>query len=772
MKMLDTVSIHGAKLSRRGFLGVGGALVVSLAVTPSRTQAAAAGGSCDPARASSWIEIRNDDTITIRTGKCDFGQSSIYTAYRQIVAEELSVPVDAITTIVSGDTDTTPDGGGTFGLLRGAQNLRKAAAYTREAVLEVAARKFGVPRGALTIKDGVVSGGGKSATYGKLIAGEDLQLVIPVKGELTSFMGLQVTGDPPLKPVSDYTVVGQPVKNPSLRPKLSGETVWVGDVKLPGMLHARVVHPATLGSKLVSAGKVDRAQFPTARVVVVGNLVGVVAEDEWEAIQAAQAVAGDTKWTEWKGLPTHEMLFDHLREKVDWSELPATKGATTGDVKVARSVKTHEASYFVPYQKHAPITPTVSLADVKPDGSVVLHTHTQNPQVLRMAIARMLGAAESTVVIRTYPGASHFGRSNGGNAGSEDEAVLLSRAVGKPVRVQWMRAEDIQWSTSSSPSMSKIAIGLDAAGKIQSYQADHSGPPMQDDRLIGAVLAGLPTIGAPSPDNTLGVQKMSMGVSDRWVYDGVANVAELGHVTWQLGQKESPLALGMRDHSLRTPIQFQQNFPREMAISEAAALAGADPLQFRLDHVKDERFKAILIRLREESGWQTRPSPAPGARAVGAGVVRGQGVSVMFRDQGYWACTAHVAVTPETGAVKVERIVLIMDLGIVVNPLQLKRQAEAGCLMGVSQALHEEVTFDEGAITSSDWTGYPILTMGETPDIKVVITSDPKATSYGQGSESANALSMPAIAAAVFDATGKAPRRLPLTPDHVKAMLA
>jgi CO/xanthine dehydrogenase Mo-binding subunit len=402
---------------------------------------------------------------------------------------------------------------------------------------------------------------------------------------------------------------------------------------------------------------------------------------------------------------------------------------------------------------------------------VELHTHSQNPQFLRMAIAKMLGKPESAVVIRTYAGASHFGRSNGGNAGSEDEAVLLSKAVGKPVRLQWMRADDMLWSTQSSAMLSKISIGLDAQGRIASYQATHSGPPMQDDRPIGAILAGLPTIGAPAPDNRNGLQRVNMGISDRWVYDEVANVAETGQATYPIGQRESKLEIGLRNHSMRTPIQFQQNFPREAAISEAAALAGRDPLQFRIDHIKDERFKTILNRLRQESGWDGRPSPSPQARATGGGAVRGQGVSIMYRGQGYWACAVQITVTPDTGQVKVERITTVMDLGIVVNPLQLKRQVQAGCLMGVSEALHEEVAFDQGAITSSDWGSYPILNMEEIPDVRVVIAARPEVGEYGQGSETANALAAAAIAAAFFDATGRPARRLPLRPDYVKEML-
>ncbi len=765
-------SIFGAQLNRRGFLATGGAMIVALGVAPGGARAAG-GNSLDATQGASWIEIHADGTFLIRTGKCDFGQSTIYTAYRQIVAEELSAPVEAITTVISGDTDRTPDGGGTFGLLRtNALNLRKAAAYCREAVLELAAKQFGVPRSDIKVMDGVISGGGKTASYAQLVSGQDLRLNIPVAGELTGFGGLVVTGHPPLKSVSDYTTIGKSLKNPMTRAKVSGAALWVGDVKLPGMLHARVIHPATLGSTLVSAGKLDRAQFPGSKLVNIGNLLAVVSVNEWEAVQAAATVAADTKWTEWKGLPGSDKLFDHLQHKVDWSEIaPVKSGASRGDVS-APVAKVHAAAYFVPYLKHAPIGPTVSLADVKPDGSVTVHTHTQNPQFLRRAIAKMLGKGEDAVVIRTYVGPGHFGRSNGGNAGSEDEAVLLSRALGVPVRVQWMRADDMQWSTQSSTMFADIRIGLDEQGRIATYQAVHSGPPMQDDRPIGAVLAGLPTMDPPGPTNPSPVHGAAMNIADRWIYGAIPNVSETGRGAYQIGQRESPLHVGLRDHSMRTPIQFQQNLPREIAMTEAAVLAGQDPLQFRLDHTRDERFIALLTRLREESGWESRPSPSPRASARGKEVVRGQGVSIMLRDNGYWACAAHIAVTPDTGEVRVERLTLVVDPGIVVNPLQLRRQVQAGALMGVSQALHEEVAFDEGAVTSTDWFGYPILTMAEAPDVKVVLAPHAGADVYGQGSESANALASPAIAGAFLDATGRPARRIPLRPDYVKAMLA
>lgn len=762
-----------ARLSRRGFMAAGGVLAVSLALPIAKARGAT-GNSLDAAQSTSWFEINADNTILYRTGKCDFGQSTIYTAYPQIVAEELCVPFEAIVGVVSGDTDRTPDGGGTFGMLRtNAMNLRKAAAYTREALLDLAATRLGVPRAEVSVANGVVTGGGKKITYGELVKGQNLSLSIPIRGAATDFQGLVVDGNPPLKPVSEYTIVGKPFRNSSLGPKMAGKTVWVTDVTVPGMLHGRVVLPPTLGSTLIEAGKLDKQATPNAQLVVMGSFVGVVAPTEWEAIQASQQVAGGSRWTEWKGLPGSDGLVEHLRKKADWSAVPVTKGAANaGDEKSVTAAKVHSATYHLPYHKHAPIGPSVAMAEFATDGTVTVHTSTQNPQFLRAGLALMLGVSGEKVVVRTYPGSGHYGRSNGGNSGAEDHAVLLAKAVGKPVRVQWMRADDMQWSTQSPTSLSDVRIALDANGKIASYKVDHFAPPMQDDRLIGAKLAAMPVIAPPGLANKDAVHRAENRVADAWLYSNVEVINEQGHATWQIGEKESPTGIGLRDHSMRTPVQYQQNFPREAAINEAAALAGADALQFRIDHIKEQRVKDLLVRLRDESGWDTRPSPSPKASATGDGWVRGRGASLMLRANGYWACAAHVAVNPSTGELKVERVTLAVDLGIVVNPLQLKRQAEAGCLMGISQALHEEVMFDQGAVTSVDWASYPILNMSEAPPIKVVLIDRPETGVYGQGSESANALAAPAIAGAVLDATGKAPRRIPLNPDAIKTLLA
>jgi len=772
------VSVFGADLSRRGFVRAGGALFVGFGMIgvdglKNSAQAAPSKNSLDASLPESWIEIHPDNTILIRTGKSDFGQSTTFTAYRQIVAEELSAPFEAITTVVMGDTDRTPDGSGAFDFLgSGTPNIRKAAAYTYQALLDLASERLGVPKNQLSVKEGVVSGGGKSMSYGDLVKGQQLKLTIPVKGDLTSVMGLSVDGNPPMKPVSQYTVIGKPFRNSVTASKVAAKETWATDVRLPGMLHARMVHPKSLGSTLVSVGALDKTKFPNAQVIVKGNLVGVVAPTEWEAIRAAQQVAGATKWKDWKGLPGRARLFDYLKRDADWKTTKVTKSEKSkGDVTpaIAAAAKKINATYQLPYMKHAPIGPTVALADARKDGTVYIYTHNQNPQALRGEIAQMLSTTPDNIVVRTFAGAGHYGRSNGGNAGAEDEAVILSQALGKPVRVQWMRPEDFQWSTQSPAAMSDVEIGLDANGKMVAYQIDHYMPAMQDDRPIGAVLAGLPTMPAPSEKGVF-IGSTVNDISDPWIYDGVATLMERGHGTFQIGQKASPLTVGLRDHSMRTPGQFQQNFPRELAISEAASLAGADAIQFRMDHAKEGRVIGVLKAVREASGWETRSSRTKGAIA-GAAPLRGQGVSVMFRSGTYWACVSQIAVTPSTGAIKVEKVTVAVDPGIVVNPLQLTRQVEGGTVMGVSIALLEELQFDESGIISRDWQTYPILKMADLPEIKVVLLNRPEVGSYGGGSEAANALAAPAIAAALLDATGKIARRLPLKAEYVQALL-
>lgn len=772
------VNVFGARLSRRAVLRAGGILAVGFALAGNVGALAAPAPqnvALDPTLGRSWIEINADNTILFRTGKPDFGQGTPYTAYRQIVAEELYTTFEAVTTVVEGHTDATPDGSGAFAFLgSGTPNIRKAAAYTYQALLELASRHFGVVRDQISARDGVFSTDGNSITYGDLLNGQQLDLKIPVAGDLHSKVGLVVTGSPPLKPVSEYTVIGRSFPNSMIAAKVAATQAWTTDIQLPGMLHARIVHPRTLGSTLVSAGAVDKARFPNARVIVKGNRVAVVAPDEWEAIQASYQVAAATRWTDWKGLPASRDLLAHLRA-ADWASTPEAAGSRNrGDVKAASeaATKTLKATYETPYVKHAPIGPAMALADVGADGSVTLYASSQNPQSLRGQIARMLGVDVDRVVVRALPGAGQFGRSNGGNGGAEDDAVMLSQILGKPVRVQWMRDGDMQWSVQSAASFADIEISLDADGRIAGYKADHHMPALNDDRLVGAVLAGLPTMPPPGPDRLANPFTATINtVQDAWIYDDVPAVQERGRGTFQVGEKNSPTGIGLRGKSMRTPGQLQQNFARELAINEAAALAGADPIQFRLDHTSEPRVAGVLTAVRDAAAWQSRPSPRVDPNAS-AGVVKGRGVSAILRHGSYWACVCDISVALQTGTITVSKYTVAVDCGIVINPLQLKRQIEGGAVMGMSQALLEETAFDESGVTALHWGAYPILTMADLPEIEIVLVNRPDAKTYGGASEAANALAAPAIAGALLDATGRAARKLPMRPAHVLALLS
>lgn len=764
-----------AMLTRRRLLGGGGVLLVGFGFAgsgcsdPQTTPQLLGGMGIDPTNPTSWVEIRADNTIVMRTGNSDFGQGTIFTAYRQIVAEELRTTVEAITTIVTGDTDRTPDGGGSYEFLgSGSPNIRKAAAYVFQALLDLGAERLGVPRHQLAGRNGALTGAGRTVTYGELVSGQELKLSIPVIEAWPR--GLMIGGNPPTKPVSQYTIIGKSIDNTATTTKVTAHETWLADIRLPNMLHARIVRPPAFGATLVSAGAVDSSRFPNAKLVVKQNLVAVVAPAEWEAVRAAAQVAADTRWTSWKGLPANDELGEALR-RCDWASTPVQKdGKDDVSGQLAGAATTLEASYFIPYMKHAPIGPSMAVADVKPDGTAWVYAHVQNAQMLRRQIARMLSAPLDKVVVRCFPGPGHYGRSNGGSAGGEDEAVILSKELGSPVRVQWSRAEDFQWSAQAPAGVSDIEIGLDADGRMIAYQADHYMPSMFDSRPIGAILAGLPVEPPPSETAELVASTTNL-MWDKWIYADTENFSQRGHGARQIGESASPNRIGLRGHSLRTPGHFQQNYPRELAISEAAALAGRDPLQFRIDHATDPRVVGVLEAVRDAAGWQHRPSPATGASSMGDRVLHGRGVSAIFRQGTHWACACEIVVTPATGVIRVEKVTLAVDPGIVINPRQLNRQAQGGMVMGISHALREEVQFDESVVTSSDWASYPILTMADTPEIDVVLLHRPEVGAYGGGSEAANALPAPAIAAALHDATGVFVRRLPLTPDHVRTLL-
>lgn len=769
------VTIPG--ITRRAFVKAGGALFVSLAI-PGGALALATGkgpgnngavpkGQLDPTQVASWLEIHDDNTILARTGRTETGVGmSAY--YAQTIAEELCVRPETIT-LVLGDTDKTPDGGYSAGFLEGAKNVRKVAAYTHQALLGLASKQLGVPVSSLTVTDGVVSGGGKTVSYGQLVQGQHLDLKIPIEGKplkmdpgedsgVAGLDGFTVTGDPPMKPVSQYTVVGQSFPVPGIPDKITGKTQWSCDVRLPRMLHARMVRPATLGSTLISVADVDKKKFPTAEVVQKGNLVAVVSPNEWEAANAVHSVAAGTKWTEWSGLEGSENLSKTLRAQ-KWGPPSETKGKSAQvSAAMAKGTKTISASYELPYVRHAPIGPYVATADVRKDGSVTVWTHSSHSQGLRMQIANTLGVPVDKVVVRWLDHSGQYGRTTLGGDGAEGDAAILSQLTGKPVRVQWTVQEDMAWSTVSPGWVCDVKCALDPNGRVTALHLASYSPHQFDARLLGAVLAGMP----------VSTSKAKNWVSTEWAYEKIQDRLEEAFGMPNLAAKSA--YGGLRGNIMRTPGQRQQNFAVEGLMNEAAAATKADPVQFRLDHTSEKRLIDTINATAKAAGWEARPSPHPSARKTGSDPVTGRGISVIVRSNAYWAGIAEVQVIPETGAVKVTKFTIGVDPGKIINPRQLDRCMKSGVVMGLSEALKEEVTFDESKVTSTNWSRYQILTMEETPEIKVVqISRDDKG--FGGGSEAANALVPPAVAAAIFDATGVPVRRLPMTPGYLAGLM-
>ena len=770
--------MDGPTLTRRSFVKTGGALIVTLSLPAWAVRgaaAAAAGNSLDPTVLASWLEIRADGTVVVRTGRAEMGVGmSAY--YAQMVAEELDVRPESIQ-LVMGHTDETPDGGWSADFLTGAENLRKVAAYTRGALLGLAAERLGAPESALAVTDGVVSGGGGRVSYVELVAGQQLELTIPITGDLASVsadgtnidnaFGLNVSGDPALKPVRDYKVIGRDFPMPGIPDQVTGRTVWIGDVRLPDMLHARMVRPATLGSTLVSVPELDRSRFPNAQIVTKNNLVAVVSPDEWEAVKAARAVQAETRWSSWEGLPGSDDVTAAYRTN---TEPMAAGDADAVGAALAGAARTLEVTYSQQYVKHAPIGPYVAVADVGSDGTVTVHTHSANTQALRAHIAMMLETTTDKVIVRWHEGAGQYGRASLGGDGAEADAVILSQLLGKPVRVQWTLREDLAWSGASPGWVADLKAGLDAQGKLVAIQTDWYAPHQNDARMLGALLAGMPTIQplAFVFPASFGFQPSPGGVGGDPPY-AIPHQLHRAYSMQSLGQ-DAPSGVGLRGNIMRTPGHRQNVFALESLVNEAAAAAGADPIQYRMDHEPFPRLADLLQKTAAAAEWSPRPSPSPHARRTGSAPVSGRGIATVMRFGACWVGIAEVEVTPGSGQVRVTRFTLGVDPGKIINPRHLRRNMEGGIMMGLGEALKEEVVFDRGKVTSDNWRRYPIPTMADMPEIRLVQTSRDDA-GFGGGGEAANTVPAPAIAAAVFDAIGVQPRRTPISAAYVRQLI-
>jgi nicotinate dehydrogenase subunit B len=757
-------------ISRREFVKDAGGLLIGFSLADSgilpRVLAAASPETVatpSPNRLDAWLRIGKDGIVHIFTGKPEIGMG-VETGYAQIIAEELDVPVGRVQ-FVMGDSSLTPNQGGVGGstsIAAGSKPLRNAAANARYLLTQMASQRLGVPPEQLEVKNGVVHVKGapsKSVTYAELASAGDLNDALKVSGDGFS---LNVEGAGKPKDPSEYSVVGKSVPRVDLAPKILGQFKYVVDVRVPGMLHGRVIRPSGVGATFVSLDETPAKSISGfVKTVVKGNFVGVVAENEWAAIQASNAIK--VTWTTpVQAFPEQQDLYNYMRAA---KPKASRETAKRGDAAAALSnaAKKLEASYEFPFQSHATMGPGCAVADVRMDGVTTVWSGGQKPHDLQKGFAQLLGVPLDTVRVIWMEDAGSYGRPGFEDAAAD--AVILSQAMGKPVRVQWMRDDMTAWGAKGPAVMCDLSAGLDAQGEVSAVQftsrAFSGGEtlfrPDSMGNYLGAQLTGIP--------NTTGVDEFAQWGGNAPDY-AFPNLHATAHVIPALYENASPL----RTTHLRDPEGPATSFAVESFMDEIAAAAGMDPVEFRLKHIDEPRAKAVLTAAAQKAGWDTRPSPKKSAST--GEIATGRGIGLSTRGGTYVGTVAEVEVNRRTGAVHVKRFVCAHDCGLIINPGALRGTIEANLVQSLGRSLKEEVTFDRSNVTSVDWKTYPVARASDIPaQVDIVLINHPEIPPGGAGEPSSRATAA-AIANAIFDATGARVRTAPLTPARVKAALA
>jgi nicotinate dehydrogenase subunit B len=748
------------ELNRREFIKTTGALIVSFNLFPPSSPvygqtAGAVEGQPDPTQLDSWIAINQDGSVTVFTSKVELG-TGIETALAQIAAEELDVPWQRIK-VDMGDTSKTIDQATTSGsrtIERAGPQIRQAAAAARKELLRLAAEKLGAPADKLTVRNGVVSVAGNSSkqiSYGQLIGGKRFNVKIQAEGRGND---LKLAQDVKPKDPKDYHVVGTTVKRFDLPPKLTGEMVYIQDVRIPGMLHGRTVRPPVINTAPASIDENSVKNIPgMVKVVREGNFVGVVAKTEWAAIQAAEKL--QVNWTQPKfKLPANpDELYQYLKSTKSFTTLKGGEKGNAGEA-IGKAKKQYEATYRWPFQLHGMIGPSCAVADVRGDKATVW-SGCQGPFRTRASIASLLKVPESNVRVVYHEASGSYGRMS--NDDSAEDAALLSRAVGAPVRVQWSRQDEHGWEPKGPAQTQTLRAGVDDAGKIIAWEfTDYSFPWTV---ASGTTLLASEQIGIKS--KIPGQGNGNQGGGEIYAFENLKVAAE--QIPWM---QSEPFPL--RTSNLRAPGQLSRAFASETLLNEIAADLGVDPIELRLSYlINDKRGAEVLKAVAEKARWQKRGAPA--AKSGGT-IVSGRGVAMTRRSGGYAAAVADVEVNRSNGQVTVKKITLAHDCGLIVNPDGVKNQVEGNIVQGVSRALLEEVTFNADGVTSLDWKSYPILKFADVPEVDIVLINRKDVEPLGAG-ELATVPVPAAIASAIFDATGVKLREVPFTPKRVLAEL-
>jgi nicotinate dehydrogenase subunit B len=742
------------QMSRRRLLKAGGALVVTLVAPVSvlateqvlRDKAGNAQAhalldkTLDAGAVDGYIAIHQDGTVTLFSGKVDLGQG-LRIAIRQMAAEELGIGVDKIE-MIEGDTALTPDQGptaGSSGVMRGGVQIRQAAATAREALIAMAAARLQKPASELMVQDGVVrpkaDAAGTGLSFAELVGGKRFDLKVDAKA--------------PLNNPQHYRVVGKPLLRPDVPAKVTGTHTYVHDVKLPGMLHGRVIRPAAEGANIVSVDQSSIKKFPGVKVVRLGDFLAVAAPDEWDAIQAAAALK--VVWSDSDKLMGHDKVEQWLRNGLfDAEETLVKKGDAVAVLQGAGNKIS--ASYYWPIQTHGSIGPSCAVADVGAKQATI-YTASQGTHRYRPAYAQMLGMPNEAVRLIYVDGAGCYGMNGHDDAAAD--AALMSKALGKPVRVQWSRQDEHGFDPKGPPQ----ALTLEGA-----LNADKSIAAWRTEMWLPRATASLPTVPLLAPQ-TAGMPQPK-GISTGLISQNgdppyeVANVAVGVH--WH---DSAPL----RPANIRAPGKIANIYAVECFTDELAAQAGMDPLAFRLQSLKDARGAEVLKRTAALFGWQVRAASAGVANKANK---RGRGIAYSHykHNETYVAMAMEVEVDRDSGEIRVLRVACAHDCGLIINPDGLRAQIEGSILQTISRSLYEEIRFDTRRVQNVDWASYPILAFPAVPELRIDLIDRPTMPPLGGGEAAASPVAA-ALANAVWDAVGIRLRTVPFTPERVKAAL-
>ena len=727
---------------RRQVLAGGGALIVSFSIPDAFAQEHAAAGAPKPPGSlakspylDAWIRI-DADGITVFTGKAELGQG-FKTAFQQIAAEELDVPFASLK-VITADTLLTADEGYTAGSQSTQYSgtaIQNAAAQVREILVVEAARRFNLPVENLRTQDGaVVAPDGQRLGYGELVAGDMLHVQAQPKSKL--------------KNPATYKVMGQPVPRVDIPAKVTGGQAYVQDMRLPSMLHARIVRPPSYDAQLTECDTSAVEKLPGfVKVVRDGNFLAVVAQKEFQAIKAMKALSAAVKWKETPGLPKQD---DLLRVLTSLKSNDTTIFQQSDPSAIGQ--KTIEATYTRPYQSHGSIGPSCAVAQLVGDAMTVW-THTQGVYPDRQGIAEMLKVPLESVRLIHVEGSGCYGH-NGADDAAADAALIARALPGVPVRLQWMREQEHAWEPFGPAMVTKLKASLDGNGRIVDWNFDvwtntHSMRPGGAGSMLAAQHMAEP-FAVPEPKPL----PLPAGGGDR-------NAIPIykfpnAHVVHHFIP-----SMPVRISAMRALGAYHNVFSIESFMNELAELAGTDPVEFRLKHLEDKRGRDVIERAAKEFGWQNGQKPPPD-RGYGFAFARYKSLAA------YCAIASEVEVNRETGRPRLVRAVAAVDSGQVVNPDGLTNQIEGAIMQSMSWTLYEAVTFDDTRITSIDWQTYPILRFDAVPEkIDVHIINRPGLPFLGSG-ETGQGPAAASIANALANATGKRLRDLPLTRQKIK----